>query len=97
MDACRVSIRMGAENVYCVYRRTKRRAGAGRGSQTMPKKEGVKFNWLTAPVRILGDERGWVRAMECIRMELGEPGCVGPCAPGAREGLGVLFEVDTVV
>jgi glutamate synthase (NADPH/NADH) small chain len=97
MDACRVSIRMGAEHVYCVYRRTKKESPARVEEVNHAEEEGVKFNWLTAPVRILGDERGWVRAMECIRMELGEPDASGRARPVPVKGSEFLFEVDTVV
>lgn len=97
MDACRVSIRMGAENVYCVYRRTMKESPARVEEIHHAEEEGVKFNWLTAPVRIIGDERGWVKAMECIRMELGEPDSSGRRRPVPVEGSEFLFEVDTVV
>jgi glutamate synthase (NADPH/NADH) small chain len=97
MDACRVSIRMGAEEVYCVYRRTKKESPARAEEVQHAEEEGVKFNWLTAPVRILGDERGWVRAMECIRMELGEPDASGRARPVPVKGSEFLFEVDTIV
>jgi glutamate synthase (NADPH/NADH) small chain len=97
MDACRVSIRMGAEEVYCVYRRTKKESPARAEEVHHAEEEGVKFNWLTAPVRILGDERGWVKAMECIRMELGEPDASGRARPVPVKGSEFLFEVDTIV
>jgi glutamate synthase (NADPH/NADH) small chain len=88
---------MGAEDVYCVYRRTKKESPARVEEVNHAEEEGVKFNWLTAPVRILGDERGWVRAMECIRMELGEPDASGRARPVPVKGSEFLFEVDTVV
>jgi glutamate synthase (NADPH) small chain len=97
MDACRVSIRMGAEEVYCVYRRTKNEAPARAEEVHHAEEEGVKFNWLTAPVRILGDERGWVKGMECIRMELGEPDASGRARPVPVKGSEFVFEVDTIV
>jgi len=97
MDACRVSIRMGAEEVYCVYRRTKKESPARAEEVHHAEEEGVKFNWLTAPVRILGDDHGWVRAMECIRMELGEPDASGRARPVPVKGSEFLFEVDTIV
>jgi glutamate synthase (NADPH/NADH) small chain len=88
---------MGAEEVYCVYRRTKKESPARAEEVHHAEEEGVKFNWLTAPVRILGDERGWVRAMECIRMELGEPDASGRARPVPVKGSEFLFEVDTIV
>ena len=97
MDACRVSIRMGAENVYCVYRRTRAESPARAEEIQHAIEEGVQFNWLTAPVRIIGDDDGWVKAMECIRMELGEPDDSGRRRPVPQEGTEFLFEVDTVV
>ena len=97
MDACRVSIRMGAENVYCVYRRTRTESPARAEEIEHAIEEGVDFHWLTAPVRIIGDDNGWVKAMECIRMELGEPDASGRRRPVPVEGSEFLFEVDTVV
>jgi glutamate synthase (NADPH/NADH) small chain len=97
MDACRVSIRMGAENVYCVYRRTRTESPARVEEVEHAVEEGVQFNWLTAPIRIIGGDNGWVKAMECIRMELGEPDDSGRRRPIPKEGTEFLFEVDTVV
>jgi glutamate synthase (NADPH) small chain len=96
MDACRVSLRMGAENVYCVYRRTKKESPARAEEVHHAEEEGVQFNWLTAPVEIIGD-KGWVKAMKCIRMELGEPDASGRRRPIPVPGSEFLFEVDTVV
>jgi glutamate synthase (NADPH) small chain len=97
MDACRVSLRMGAQNVYCVYRRTRKESPARVEEVHHAEEEGVTFHWLTAPVRILADDRGWVRAMECIRMELGEPDASGRRRPIPVAGSEFIFEVDTVV
>ncbi len=97
MDACRVSIRMGAENVYCVYRRTRKESPARAEEVHHAEEEGVQFNWLTAPVKIIGDDDGWVKAMECIRMELGEPDSSGRRRPIPVEGSEFMFEVDTVI
>jgi glutamate synthase (NADPH/NADH) small chain len=97
MDACRVSVRMGAENVYCVYRRSKKESPARAEEVHHAEDEGVQFHWLTAPVRILGDERGWVKGMECIRMELGEPDASGRARPVPVKGSEFVFEVDTIV
>jgi len=97
MDACRVSLRMGADNVYCVYRRTRKESPARAEELEHAIEEGVQFHWLTAPIRIIGDDRGWVKAMECIRMELGEPDASGRRRPIPMEGTEFLFEVDTVV
>ncbi len=97
MDACRVSIRMGAENVYCVYRRTRKESPARAEEVHHAEEEGVQFSWLTAPVKIIGDDDGWVKAMECIRMELGEPDSSGRRRPLPVEGSEFMFEVDTVI
>ena len=97
MDACRVSLRMGAENVYCVYRRTRKESPARAEEIEHAVEEGVEFHWLTAPVRILADDNGWVRAMENIKMELGEPDDSGRRRPIPMPGTEFEFKVDTVV
>jgi glutamate synthase (NADPH) small chain len=97
MDACRVSLRMGAENVYCVYRRTRAESPARAEEIEHAIEEGVQFHWLTAPVRLLGDDNGWVKSMECQKMELGEPDESGRRRPVQVKGSEFLFEVDTVV
>ncbi|MCP4006599.1 MAG: NADPH-dependent glutamate synthase [bacterium] len=97
MDAMRVSLRSGAQTVYCVYRRTKAESPAREEEIEHAEEEGVEFHWLTAPVEILGDDNGSVRAMRCIRMELGEPDSSGRRRPVPVEGSEYEFEVDTVV
>jgi glutamate synthase (NADPH) small chain len=73
MDALRVSLRLGAESVHCIYRRSKKEAPARVEEIHHAEEEGVDFNWLTAPVEILGDANNNVRALRCVKMELGEP------------------------
>ncbi len=73
MDAMRVSLRLGAEKVFCVYRRSKAEAPARVEEVHHAEQEGIEFNWLTSPVELLGDDKKAVRAMRCVRMELGEP------------------------
>jgi glutamate synthase (NADPH/NADH) small chain len=97
MDACRVSLRMGAENVYCVYRRTIQESPARVEEIHHAVEEGVQFHWLTAPIGMKGDDNGWVEAMECQKMELGEPDDSGRRRPVPVDGSNFLFEVDTVV
>ena len=97
MDSCRVSIRMGAKNVYCVYRRSRKESPARAEELAHAEEEGVKFHFLTAPVAIIGDERGWVKAMKCIKMELGEPDASGRRRPVPVPDSEFLFDVDTVV
>lgn len=73
MDAMRVCLRLGAEKVYCVYRRSKTECPARAEEVHHALEEGVEFHWLTNPVEILGDGEGGVRGMRCVRMELGAP------------------------
>ncbi len=97
MDACRVSLRMGAEKVYCVYRRSIKEAPARAEELHHAIEEGVEFHWLTAPKRIILDERGWAKAMECIKMGLGEPDESGRRRPIEQPGTEYMFEADTIV
>jgi glutamate synthase (NADPH/NADH) small chain len=97
MDACRVAKRLGAENVYCIYRRSRAEAPARVEEIEHAIEEGVQFHWLTAPLKLLGDEYGRVRAMECVKMELGEPDASGRRRPVPVTGSEFLFQVDTVV
>ncbi len=97
MDAMRVSLRMGAENVACVYRRTEAECPARKEELHHAEEEGVEFHWLTAPVGILDDGDGNVRAMRCVRMELGEPDDSGRRRPVPIEGSEYEFEADMVV
>ena len=97
MDALRVSLRAGAEQVYCVYRRTRNESPARIEEIEHAEEEGIQFEWLTAPVEVLGDGNGNVRAMRCQRMVLGEPDDSGRRRPVPVEGSDFEFEVDTVV
>ena len=97
MDTCRVSLRMGAEKVYCVYRRTRQEAPARAEELHHAIEEGVEFHWLTAPGRLIGDARGWVTGIECVRMALGEPDESGRRRPVEQPGSGFVLEADTVV
>ena len=97
MDATRVSLRLGAEKVYCVYRRSHKEAPARAEELHHAEEEGVEFHWLTAPVAVLGDEAGNVRAMRCVRMELGEPDDSGRRRPVPVPGSEFDFEVDMIV
>ena len=73
MDAMRVCERLGAEEVHCIYRRSRAEAPARVEEVHHAEEEGIEFHWLTAPVEILDDGKGGVRGSRCIRMELGEP------------------------
>jgi len=97
MDAARVSLRMGAESVTVVYRRTRRESPARIEELEHAIEEGIQFMWLTAPVEILGDASGWVTGMRCQKMELGEPDSSGRRRPVPVEGSEFLIDVDTVI
>ena len=97
MDAMRVTLRLGAEKVYCIYRRTKDESPARAEEIDHAEEEGIEFEWLTAPVEILGDDEGNVRGMRCIRMELGEPDESGRRRPVPIEGSEYEFETDMIV
>jgi glutamate synthase (NADPH/NADH) small chain len=97
MDAMRVSLRMGAEKVFCVYRRTEAESPARKEELHHAQEEGIEFHWLTAPIEILDDGEGNVRAMRCIRMELGTPDESGRRSPVPVEGSEYEFETDMVV
>lgn len=97
MDAMRVSLRLGAKEVHCVYRRTDTECPARLEELHHAQEEGIEFHWLTAPVELLGDENNHVRTIRCIRMELGEPDASGRRRPVPIEGSEFDFEADTVV
>jgi glutamate synthase (NADPH/NADH) small chain len=97
MDSARVAMRMGAESVSVVYRRTRRESPARAEELEHAIEEGVQFQWLTLPVEILGNADGWVTAMRCQKMELGEPDSSGRRRPMAVEGSDFLIDVDTVI
>ena len=97
MDAMRVSLRLGAAKVYCIYRRSRAECPARAEEVHHAEEEGVEFHWLTNPVEILDDGKGNVRAMRCIRMELGEPDDSGRRRPVPVPGSEHEFETDQVV
>jgi glutamate synthase (NADPH/NADH) small chain len=97
MDAMRVSLRLGAEKVYCIYRRTIEESPARREEIQHAAEETVEFHWLCTPVEILDDGRGNVRGMRCQRMELGEPDDSGRRRPVPIEGSDFEFDADMVV
>lgn len=97
MDAMRVAVRLGAEKVYCIYRRSRTEAPARAEELHHAEQEGVEFHWLTHPIAVLNDGEGNVRGMRCVRMELGEPDDSGRRRPVQVEGSDFDFEVDTIV
>ncbi|MCK4337406.1 MAG: NADPH-dependent glutamate synthase, partial [Candidatus Aminicenantes bacterium] len=97
MDSARTALRLGAENVYLVYRRAREQMPAREEEIENAFEEGVNPLLLNNPVSILGDERGWVKSMECIKMELGEQDASGRRRPVPVEGSEYIVDVDTVV
>lgn len=96
MDAARTALRLGAETTI-VYRRTENELPARREEVHHAKEEGIEFRMLTNPVEILGNEKGWVRGIRCIRMELGEPDESGRRSPVPVPGSEFEIETDSVI
>jgi glutamate synthase (NADPH) small chain len=97
MDAMRVALRVGAETVSCIYRRSAAEAPARAEEIHHAQQEGVDFQWLTSPLELLGDAGKNVRAMRCERMELGEPDASGRRRPVPVPGSAFELECDMVV
>ena len=97
MDALRVSLRLGAANVHCIYRRSKTEAPARVEEIHHAEEEGIQFHWLTNPVEILDDGRNNVRGMRCVRMELGAPDDSGRRRPVVVPGSEFEFDCDLVI
>ena len=97
MDSARTALRLGAEKVYIVYRRSEKELPARREEVEHAKQEGIEFKLLNNPVAILGDEKGYVKAIRCIKMELGEPDVSGRRRPVEIPNSEFDIDVDTVV
>jgi len=97
MDSARTAVRLGAEKVYLIYRRTEVEMPARVEEVHHAKEEGIEFHLLQNPKRILGDASGNVTAVECLRYELGEPDASGRRRPVAIPGSEFQIEVDTVI
>jgi glutamate synthase (NADPH) small chain len=97
MDAMRVSLRVGAEKVHCIYRRSAAEAPARAEEIHHAEQEGIDFQWLTSPLELIGDAVHNVRAMRCERMELGEPDASGRRRPIPVPGSEFEIETDMVV
>ena len=96
MDAARTALRLGAET-HIVYRRSEEELPARVEEVHHAKEEGIIFDILTNPVEILTNEEGWVRAIRCVKMELGEPDASGRRRPVEVKGSEFDIEVDTVI
>ena len=97
MDAARCAKRLGAENVYIVYRRGMAELPARKEEVEHAEEEGIIFKTLCNPVEILPDENGFVKAITCIEMELGEPDASGRRRPIEKKGSEFTMDVDTVI
>ena len=97
MDSVRTAMRLGAESVKLIYRRTESEMPARKEERLHAKEEGVEFIPLTNPVRFIGDEKNFVKAVECLKMELGEPDESGRRRPQKVEGSNFIIETDMVV
>lgn len=97
MDAVRSALRMGAEEAWILYRRTREFMPARDEEIAHAEEEGVKFMFLVSPVRFVGDEEGNLKGVELVKMELGEPDESGRRRPVPIEGSNFIFECDTVI
>jgi glutamate synthase (NADPH/NADH) small chain len=96
-DCLRTALRMGSEEVTCVYRRTEKEMPGGRKDRKMAKEEGAKYRFLTQPVKFIAGEDGRLAAIECIEMKLGEPDAKGRRKPVPVEGSNFSIAVDTAI
>ncbi|HUJ68898.1 MAG TPA: bifunctional dihydroorotate dehydrogenase B NAD binding subunit/NADPH-dependent glutamate synthase, partial [Syntrophorhabdales bacterium] len=97
MDSARVAKRLGAKNVYLIYRRSRAEMPARAEEAHHAEEEGIDFRLLTNPVRIIGDDKMWVTGIECIKMELGEPDASGRRRPVEKPGSEHVIPVEVVI
>jgi heterodisulfide reductase subunit A-like polyferredoxin len=97
MDSARAALRLGSDEVTIVYRRSRAEMPALDEEIRLAEEEGVRFQMLAAPIRMIGDDRGAVVGMECLRMRLGEPDASGRRRPEPIEGSNFTVEADTVI
>lgn len=97
MDSARTALRLGADEAHIVYRRSKQELPARLEEAENAEEEGVIFNYLTLPVRLIGNEQGWLTEIECIKMELGEPDASGRRSPVAVKGSEFRMKADAVI
>ena len=96
MDAARCALRLGADEVHIVYRRSEAEMPARREEVHHAREEGILFDILTNPVEIIGED-GWVKGLKCVRMELGEPDQSGRRRPVERKGSEFVMDMDIVI
>ncbi|MDM5247393.1 NAD(P)-dependent oxidoreductase [Lysinibacillus sp. G4S2] len=97
IDGATCAVRLGADNVQILYRRTEKEMTAYKFEYEFAKQDGVEFKWLTAPKKIIGNEAGKVVGIECVKMKLGEAGADGRQRPEVIEGSVFIIEVDAVI
>jgi glutamate synthase (NADPH/NADH) small chain len=97
MDAVRCALRLGAEEASIVYRRSRAEMPARAEEVENAEEEGVKFHFLTNPVEVIGDEKGWVKGLKCVKMELGEPDQSGRRRPVPIAGSEFVMDCDIVI
>jgi glutamate synthase (NADPH/NADH) small chain len=97
MDCARTAVRMGSREVSIVYRRTRDEMPARAEEVEHAEQENVKFRFLTNPIRFIGDDQHWVKQMECVQMQLGEPDASGRPRPIPKAGSNFLMDVDMVI
>ncbi|HHY45318.1 MAG TPA: NADPH-dependent glutamate synthase [Firmicutes bacterium] len=97
MDAVRCALRLGAEEASIVYRRSRAEMPARAEEVENAEEEGVKFHFLTNPVEVIGDEKGWVKGLKCVKMELGEPDQSGRRRPVPIPGSEFVMDCDIVI
>jgi len=97
IDGATSAVRLGADNVQILYRRTEKEMTAYKFEYEFAKQDGVEFKWLTAPKKIIGHETGKVTGIECVKMKLGEAGPDGRQRPEEVKGSNFIIEVDAVI
>ena len=96
-DCLRTALRLGSEQVTCLYRRTEREMPGGKKDRAMAREEGAQYRFLTQPVKFLPGEDGKLAAVECLEMKLCEPDKKGRRRPVPIEGSNFIVECDTAV
>jgi glutamate synthase (NADPH/NADH) small chain len=96
-DCLRTALRMGADEVVCLYRRTEKEMPGGKKDRQLAREDGAQYQFLTQPVKFIAGEDGNLAQIECIRMELGEPDAKGRRKPVPIEGSNFIVEADTAI